>query len=391
VELGEEGYGRVGSRLTMLVGGLVFFDLVLWFAVAPLLPGWEESLGLSKAQSGIVVGAYSAAVLLASVPAGRLADKFGPRRVTIAATLLFGIAAPLHAFVGSFGELVTLRFVAGVFSAVSWSAALAWAIGSVPPARRGRTAALINTALPIGAIAGPLFGGPFVQLVGLTAAMGALGVVVLILGAIASREPEVGAPKHEPVPLRDSIRTVARDSWLLSANVALIVLAIVGTTMQTLGSLHLADHDVSQSGVGAAFTLVAIAGAITTLTIARMADRLDRLKLVGLGTLLMAPAMGAMALPLGTPAFVAAMVAVGIAQAIGFTAAYPLAADGAERAGVGQGVAMGLLSVSWGLGALIGPVLTGSVAELAGDAAGFLLAAGLALAAALGVRWRTRT
>ncbi len=167
----------------MLVGALVFFDLVLWFAVAPLLPGWEESLGLSKAQSGIVVGAYSAAVLLASVPAGNLADRFGPRRVTIAATLLFGIAAPLHAFVGSFAELVGLRFAAGVFSAVSWSAALAWAIGSVPPARRGRTAALINTGLPIGAIAGPLFGGPFVQLVGLKAAMGALGVVVLMLGA----------------------------------------------------------------------------------------------------------------------------------------------------------------------------------------------------------------
>jgi MFS family permease len=121
-----------------------------------------------------------------------------------------------------------------------------------------------------------------------------------------------------------------------------------------------------------------------------MADRIDRLKLVGLGTLLMAPAMGAMALPLGTDAFIGAMVAVGIAQSIGFTASYPLAADGAERAGVGQGVAMGLLSVSWGLGALVGPVLTGTVAGLAGDATGFLLAAGLALAAALAVRWRTR-
>ena len=236
----EEGYGKTRSRLTVLVGLLVFFDLVLWFAVAPLLPGWEHSLHLSKAQSGIVVGAYSAAVLLASVPAGSLADRFGPRRVTIAATILFAIAAPLHAFVGSFAELVSLRFAAGVFSAVSWSAALAWAIGSVPPARRGRTAALINAGLPVGAIAGPLFGGPLVHLVGQKAAMGGLGVLVLMLGAVASREPEVTAAReHEHVPLRDSIRTVARDSWLLSANVALIVLAITGTTMQTLGSLHL--------------------------------------------------------------------------------------------------------------------------------------------------------
>jgi UMF2 family putative MFS family transporter len=328
--------------------------------------------------------------LLASVPAGSLADRFGPRRVTIAATILFAIAAPLHAFVGSFAELVGLRFMAGVFSAVSWSAALAWAIGSVPPARRGRTAAMINAGLPIGAIAGPLFGGPLVHLVGQKAAMGGLGVFVLALGAVASREPEVGAPGHEHIPLRDSIKTVARDPWLLSANVALVVLAIAGTTTQTLGSLHLNHHGVSQSGVGAAFTAVAVAGAITTLTIARFSDRLNRLKLVGIGTFLLAPTMGVMALPLGVGAFVVAMVAVGIAQSIGFTASYPLAADGAERAGVGQGVAMGLLSVSWGVGALIGPVATGTVAEFAGDATAFALAGALALAAALGVRWRTR-
>ena len=54
---------------------------MLWFAVAPLLPHWEETLGLSKAQSGIVVGAYSATILVASVPAGNLADRYGPRRV----------------------------------------------------------------------------------------------------------------------------------------------------------------------------------------------------------------------------------------------------------------------------------------------------------------------
>jgi predicted MFS family arabinose efflux permease len=292
--------------------------------------------------------------------------------------------------VGSFAELVGLRFMAGVFSAVSWSAALAWAIGSVPPSRRGRTAAMINTGLPIGAIAGPLFGGPLVHLVGQKAAMGGLGLLVLLLGAVASREPEVGAPGHEHIPLRDSIKTVARDSWLLSVNVALMVLAIAGTTMQTLGSLHLNHHGVSQSGVGAAFTAVAVAGAITTLTIARFSDRLNRLKLVGIGTFLLAPTMGVMALPLGTGAFVIAMVAVGIAQSIGFTASYPLAADGAERAGVGQGVAMGLLSVSWGVGALIGPVATGTVAEFAGDATAFALAGALALVAALGVRWRTR-
>ena len=174
---------------------------MLWFAIAPLLPGWEESLHLSKAQSGIVVGAYSAAVLLASVPAGDLADRFGPRRVTIAATLLFAVAAPLHAFVGSFAELVSLRFAAGVFSAVSWSAALAWALGSVPPRERGRTAALINAGLPIGAIAGPLFGGPVVHLVGQKAAIGcARRHRADCSRRVASLEPEVARARARARP-----------------------------------------------------------------------------------------------------------------------------------------------------------------------------------------------
>ena len=375
----------------MLVGALVFFDMVLWFAVAPLLPGWEESLGLSKAQSGIVVGAYSAAVLLASVPAGQPRRQVRPaarddRRD--AAVRDRRAAACVRRLLRRARRPAASRPASSARSrgrprSPGRSAAL-------PPARRGRTAALINAGLPIGAIAGPLFGGPFVDLVGQKVAMGSLGAIVLVLAAVASREPEVGGATHERVPLLDSIRTVSRDSWLLSANVALVVLAIVGTTMQTLGSLHLADHDVSQSGVGAAFTVVAVAGAITTLTIARMADRLDRLKLVGLRDAADGAGHGRHGAAARDGAFVGAMVAVGIAQSIGFTASYPLAADGAERAGIGQGVAMGLLSVSWGLGALIGPVLTGTVAGLANDATGFLLAAGLALAAALAVRWRTR-
>ena len=261
----EVGGAQRGSsgRLTALVGALVFLDLVLWFAVAPLLPGWEESLGLSKAQSGIVVGAYSAAVLLASVPAGNLADRFGPRRVTIAATLLFGIAAPLHAFVGSFAELVGLRFAAGRLQ----RRLLVGGPGLGDRERAARAPREHGGGDQHGTpdrrrSSGRSSAGRVVQLVGIKAAMGGLGVLVLLLGLVAAREPEVHGPKHEHVPLRESLRTVALDSWLLSANVALIVLAIAGTTMQTLGSLHLSDLGLSGTGVGAAFTAVAIAAAL---------------------------------------------------------------------------------------------------------------------------------
>ncbi len=82
------------TRLTALVCALAFLDLALWLAAVPLLPRWERELGLSKLESGIVVGAYSVSVLVASLPVGRIADRVGPKRMTVAAAILFAVAAP---------------------------------------------------------------------------------------------------------------------------------------------------------------------------------------------------------------------------------------------------------------------------------------------------------
>jgi len=82
-------------RLAALIAILAFLDLAMWLTAVPLIPVWEDQLGLSHAQSGMVLGAYGVAVLFLSLPAGHFADRLGPRRLTIAATLLFAATAPL--------------------------------------------------------------------------------------------------------------------------------------------------------------------------------------------------------------------------------------------------------------------------------------------------------
>src|SRR3954451_15366026 len=111
----------------------------MWLTAVPLIPVWEDDLGLTHVQSGMVLGAYGVAVLFLSLPAGHLADRLRPRRPTIGATLLFAATAPLYAFASSFGELLALRTVNGLFSAVSWTAGLAWLGASVPRSHPGRT------------------------------------------------------------------------------------------------------------------------------------------------------------------------------------------------------------------------------------------------------------
>ena len=71
-------------RLPPIIYAIVFFDALLMFALVPLLPDYVDQLGLTKTQAGAVIGIYSAATLVMALPAGRIADRFGPRRITIA-------------------------------------------------------------------------------------------------------------------------------------------------------------------------------------------------------------------------------------------------------------------------------------------------------------------
>jgi MFS family permease len=63
-----------------------------------------------------------------------------------------------------------------------------------------------------------------------------------------------------------------------------------------------------------------------------------------------------------------------------FTPAFALIADGAERAGLAQGMAFGLMNAGWAVGAAVGPALAGAIAGATGDWIPFLIAAVACLA-----------
>ena len=50
-------------RLLILASAMVFFDVVFFSAIAPLLPDYVSELGLSKAQAGVLSASYAAGTL----------------------------------------------------------------------------------------------------------------------------------------------------------------------------------------------------------------------------------------------------------------------------------------------------------------------------------------
>jgi MFS family permease len=370
------------TRLTALVATLAFLDLVLWLVIVPLLPTLEEEAGLSKGEAGVVLAAYSAAVLIASIPVGHLADRVGPRRMTIATTFLFAALAPTMALADDFWSLVAIRFGQGLFSAVSWTAGLAWLTSSVSAAHRGRSLATVSTVAATAPMFGPVLGGPVTSAIGLGPLLVGVGIAGRAVAIWALRERGRGtdpraAPPAEDEPRagrREVARAALREPYLRAALVSITIAASTAGAIQLLAPLHLDDEGVSEASIGWIFTVSAMVALTATLTTRRVADRIDRLRTVARMTTIVACIVAVpLVFSLPVPAYVVMLVAIQTAQAPIWVLAYPLCSDGAERARIGQGLALGALNTVWAVGALASPAIAGGIAQAFGDRAAYVL------------------
>ena len=365
----------------MYVSALVALDLALFSAIVPLLPHLAHQLDMSKLQSGLLLGAYSGAVVVSAVPVGHLADRVGTRSVTVSGSLLMAIATAAFAVSDSFPMLFTARIAQGLASAIAWSAGLAWLADRAPEHRRGTEIAIANASATCGMIAGPLLGG---------AVAGALGVRETFLGAAAASlglaawglceqgsHPRAGRESD----FRAGLRAAGSERMIAISLVVIMLVALVGGTLQVLMPLHLGDHGVSQSALGWLYALGAVVGSVAIVATGRLGDRVGRLPIARVDCLVLCAAVSVLLLPLGTAAFATMLVVIVPVMSVLYGVGYPLGADGADRAGLGHGLVLGLVNLVWGMGAMIGPVMGAAVASSAGDGAAYALLAVLCLAA----------
>src|SRR3954452_24953622 len=85
-------------RLLVIASTMILFDVAFYSAIAPLLPDYVDSLGLSKAEAGILSAAFAAGTLLASLPAGLLATRAGPRRTVVGGLAMPGVSSLIFGF-----------------------------------------------------------------------------------------------------------------------------------------------------------------------------------------------------------------------------------------------------------------------------------------------------
>jgi MFS family permease len=352
-------------RLLVLASAMVFFDVAFFSAIAPLLPGYVSSLGLSKAEAGVLSAAYAAGTLIFSLPAGLLATRIGPRRTVISGLLLLGCSSVAVGFADQFLLLDAARFAQGASGALIWSGALTWLITAAPPERRG---AVIGTALGT-AVAGALLGpalGALAASVGTEPVFSGVLGVALVLVFLAARLPDGEIP--EPQDLRKVAHTILSRPILIGTAFVAIPSVMFGA-VEVLAPLQIA-------GLGGGHTLIAggfIAGAALEAVLAPIAggysDRAGRRRPYVVGLSICAVAMVAVAMGTAMGVVMAGVMLTSLGGGICFTPALTMLSEAAESSRLHQGFSAGLSNMAWAAGQVIGGLAGGGVASAAGNAA----------------------
>jgi len=368
--------GNVGfvRRLLVLVSVVVFVDAMLFGALAPLVPGYAEEFGLSKTGAGLLVGSFGAGALLGGIPGGLAAARFGPKRAVVAGLLLLAVASFAFAAADGPWTLGLARLVQGFSSTVTWAGALAWLTVQTPRDRRGELIGTAFGAAVFGAILGPMFGA-VADAASVRVTFIFVGVVAATLAAWAASHPPAHAEAKTPGAVRRAFadRAFIGGLWLNTLPALLFGVLVV------LVPLRLDRGGFTPFAIGAVFLAAGLVETVVNPLLGRFSDRRGRLLPVRAA---LAASVGvAVAFAIARDPYAVALLAVLAAISFGafYTPGMALVSDRTEAAGLSQALGFGIMNTAWALGNMSGPALAGTLADAAGDAVPYLLAAALCL------------
>lgn len=151
-----------GARRWLVLGVVLaaaFMILLDATIVNVALPTVRQGLGASDAAVQWVVAGYALAYGLLLIPAGRLGDRFGHRRVLLVGLIGFTVTSALCGASTSPGELVGWRVAQGVMAGVLNPPVLAIIQAVFPPQERGKAFGWYGAMAGVSTAAGPLVGG----------------------------------------------------------------------------------------------------------------------------------------------------------------------------------------------------------------------------------------
>lgn len=371
-------------RIVWILSAIAVSVAIGFGIVAPALPIFARHFDVGVTAVSLVISVFAAMRMMSVYGVGSLVDRLGARSVLGTGLIIVSVSSALAGLAQNYVQLLVLRGVGGIGSAMFSVAAASVMANRIPSAVRGRAMSVWSGSFLLGGVLGPVIGGPLTA-ISLRAPFffyaGTLGVAAVVAFAALPRVAKsADTEKKDSSPLegmdvawripqfRAALAGSLSQGWSVSVRNALVPLFVTEV-------LLLAD-----SWSGYALAIAAAVNALLLLPLGRLSDHRGRMPVTVVGGVAGAIGMATLAAPGTLTLMVVAMVVLGLggaAQAVGPSAVLGDVAQGR------RGSVIATYQVLGDVGTMVGPVVAGALVDIFDFSAGFALSAVICTLAAL--------
>jgi MFS family permease len=313
---------------------------------------------------------------------GALSDWTGRRKLFIQLGLaVMACATAAFVLATRYRDLLIIRAFQGIGFALTIPASMAIMTAVTERKTRGGAMGVFTTFRMLGFAVGPLIGGLVQVHFGFAAAF-LTGTGFLVAGLVAVQvwveDPPAGRDEAAGGEFR-VFDTGLLSGGLLALGGAMFVMAAAIAMMSTLENTFNQRLHQSAIGFGVAFSALTVSRLVSQVPLGSLSDRLGRRPLIIAGLLFLAPTTALLGVAASTLQLTGVRLAQGLASAAVAAPAFALAGDLSTVGGEGR--QLSVLTMGFGLGIALGPLLAGLLALVSFETP-FLLGAALALIAA---------
>ena len=268
--------------LLLTLAGIQFTHILDFMIMMPLGPQFTALFGISNAQFGLLVSAYTLSAGLSGLMAATYIDRFSRKQLLLTLYPLFGLATLACGLAPDYFWLMVARIAAGLFGGVLSALAQTIVADVIPFERRGRAMSVVMTSFSVSTVAGVPLGlflaahfnwhAPFFGI--------ALLVGLLALGAWQTL-PRLDAHLHHPerVSVWRGIGQVLAEPNHLKAFGVTALMMFAGFTVIPYITIYLQSNAGMQNDE---VPWIYLCGGLTTLLTARyfgrLTDRVGKVK-----------------------------------------------------------------------------------------------------------------
>jgi MFS family permease len=349
-------------REVYVLSVVAFFVALGYGMIIPAIPLFAKTFQVNNAQIGAIISAFALARFAMGLPAGKLIDIFGERRVQTTGLLIVAISTFASGLANSYWQLLTYRALGGIGSVMFSVSASSLLMRSVDDSIRGRAQSTFNGGFLIGGIAGPAVGG-ILSVISLRVPFFVYAFTLVCAAFVTSfflSEKRLGKSiknKQDPddrILLKDALK-----SYPYLAAMAISFLTnwvLFGLRNSVLPLFAEEKLGVSTTTLGLGFTIAAFVQGIALVYVGKLSDFRGRKFALMIGSFTLLTGVATIIISTNWWYYLLAMVLFGIGGAFEGTGASAVVGD---LFGGKGGRVIALFQMAGDFGNIISPVLLG--------------------------------